>query len=66
MARCGLQRPFLLYAGLADPHKNLEGLIVAFALLPDELRTTYQLAIVGKVHEEERRSGSFRLAKNTG
>ena len=54
MARCGLQRPFLLYTGLADPRKNLERLIAAFALLPEELRTTYQLAIVGKVHEEDR------------
>jgi glycosyltransferase involved in cell wall biosynthesis len=32
--RYALQRPFALYVGAFDPHKNVEGLMAAFALLP--------------------------------
>jgi glycosyltransferase involved in cell wall biosynthesis len=55
LERLGLRKPFVLHTGNIDPHKNLEKLIEAFGLLPGELRTTYQLAVVGDVNEEERR-----------
>jgi glycosyltransferase involved in cell wall biosynthesis len=65
MARCGLWRPFLLYTGGTDPRKNLEGLVAAFALLPEDLRTAYQLAMVGKqLGTESSRLSSF--AKKQG
>ena len=54
MKRCGLRGPFVLYTGGSDPRKNLEGLIAAFALLPRDLRSTYQLALVGKFDERQR------------
>jgi glycosyltransferase involved in cell wall biosynthesis len=54
-ARYGLRRPFVLYTGGDDPRKNLEGLIAAFALLPDEIRRAHQLAIVCKLPEETHR-----------
>jgi glycosyltransferase involved in cell wall biosynthesis len=40
------ERPFLLYVGNVKPHKNLSGLIEAFALIADQ--TNHDLLIVGK------------------
>jgi glycosyltransferase involved in cell wall biosynthesis len=54
MAKYGIQRPFVLYTGGDDPRKNLEGLVAAFALLPERLRAEHQLAIVCKVSEYTR------------
>jgi glycosyltransferase involved in cell wall biosynthesis len=55
MTRYGLQRPFVLYTGGDDPRKNMEGLVEAFALLPEKLREGYQLAIVCRLQEDSRR-----------
>ena len=44
----GLDRPFILYTGAADPRKNLQGLLEAAALLPSDLREGYALALVGR------------------
>ncbi|MDM0049028.1 glycosyltransferase [Variovorax sp. J22R115] len=54
--RHGLHKPFVMYTGGIDPRKNLEGLIRAFALLPSELRTALQLAIVCSAGAEDRAS----------
>ncbi len=42
-----LDRPFVLSTGTLEPRKNLPRLIEAFASLPDELRDTHLLALVG-------------------
>ena len=47
--RYRLQRPFVLYAGAADPRKNLHGLMAAFAMLPPPVRAGHRLAIAGKL-----------------
>jgi glycosyltransferase involved in cell wall biosynthesis len=52
--RHALRRPFALYVGAFDPHKNVERLMAAFALLPPDLRAAHQLALIGKQHEESR------------
>lgn len=50
--RFGITRPFVLYNGGLDPRKNVAALIRAFGALPESLRTTHQLVIVGRtVHE---------------
>jgi len=51
-ARYGLRRRFVLYTSAMDPHKNVEGLIAAFALLPTDLRVAHQLALIGKLQED--------------
>ncbi|MBV9107013.1 MAG: glycosyltransferase family 4 protein [Verrucomicrobia bacterium] len=51
-ARYGLARPFMLYTSSLDPHKNAEGLIAGFALLPTHLRATHQLALTGKLDRD--------------
>ncbi|WP_033570727.1 glycosyltransferase family 4 protein [Dickeya undicola] len=48
LAGIGIIKPFILYSGGSDAHKNLGGLYKAFSLLPDEIRENYQLVMVGK------------------
>lgn len=55
MARYGLLRPFVLYTSAVESRKNVEGLIAAFALLPQDVRLAHQLAIVGKIQEDDHR-----------
>lgn len=54
MARYGLARPFVMYAGGFDARKNIGALIRAYALLPDSLRRAHQLVIAGDAPEPER------------
>jgi glycosyltransferase involved in cell wall biosynthesis len=51
MAKFGISKPFVLYTGGADEHKNLKRLVEAFALLSPEIRVAYQLVLVGKMPE---------------
>jgi glycosyltransferase involved in cell wall biosynthesis len=46
----GITRPFLMHASALDPRKNFEGLIEAFARLPQELRSAHQLVLVCKLN----------------
>jgi glycosyltransferase involved in cell wall biosynthesis len=43
----GLDRPFVLSVGTIEPRKNLERAIEAFSALPERLRDTHLLALVG-------------------
>lgn len=52
--RFQLNKPFLMYTGGIDYRKNIEGLIEAFALLPSSIREQYQLAIICKIHDDDR------------
>jgi glycosyltransferase involved in cell wall biosynthesis len=45
-ARLGIDRPFVMYTGGIDWRKNIEGLVRAYALLPQELRRHHQLVLV--------------------
>lgn len=47
-AQYGIARPFVMYAGGADPRKNVEGLIRAFSMLPAPVRQAHQVVLVGK------------------
>jgi glycosyltransferase involved in cell wall biosynthesis len=44
--RYGLNRAFVMYTGGIDLRKNIEGLIKAWSVLPMQLRSTCQLAVV--------------------
>ena len=52
--RYRLKRPFVMYTGGIDFRKNIEGLIEAFARLPQPLRKRHQLAIICSVELVER------------
>ncbi len=43
----GIHFPYLLFVGLLKPHKNVQGLIQAYASMAPELRDAYQLVIAG-------------------
>lgn len=61
----GIERPFVMYTGGADPRKNVEGLIRAFSLLPAATRRTHQLVLVGQ-EPFARRDVLLELARTKG
>jgi glycosyltransferase involved in cell wall biosynthesis len=65
MAKWGLTKPFILYTGGADERKNLPRLIEAFALLPEETRSLYQLLFAGKLSQSQQ-SDLIAIAKKHG
>ena len=48
-AKFGLTRPFVLYNGGSDPHKNLPRLLHAWYALPPHFRQRYQLLFAGRM-----------------
>ncbi len=52
--RYGISRPFVLYTGGIDHRKNVEGLIRAYAKLPQQLRELHQLAVVCSIQPHDR------------
>ena len=61
----GIVRPFVMYTGGVDRHKNVEGLVRAFAGLPVACRTAHQLVLVGKASDADRER-LVRLARQAG
>ncbi|MBJ7313310.1 glycosyltransferase [Rugamonas sp. CCM 8940] len=53
-ARYGLSRRFIMYTGGVDYRKNIEGLIEAYAMLPEALRRGHQLAVVCSIQPTDR------------
>lgn len=47
LKRANITRPFVLFVGTLEPRKNLSGLLKAFTLLPDNLKSGLQLVIAG-------------------
>lgn len=43
----GIRDRFIMYSGATDDRKNHIGLISAYAMLPEDIRKTYQLVLVG-------------------
>lgn len=52
--RYGLSRPFLMYTGGIDFRKNIDGLIEAFARLPETSKRKFQLAIICSISDADR------------
>ncbi len=65
MRHHGITRPFVLSVTADDFRKNLEGLICAFAKLPNSVRLNHQLVIVGQF-SPERREAFLQLAVERG
>lgn len=67
VGKYNLQPGFLLYApGGFDPRKNIDRLLEAYSLLPQELRERHQLVIASKLHEGARagiewKAGTFGI-----
>jgi glycosyltransferase involved in cell wall biosynthesis len=52
-AAFGITKPFLLYTGGCDAHKNLARLITAFSQLPDRIKACHQLVFAGRMPKGE-------------
>jgi glycosyltransferase involved in cell wall biosynthesis len=63
--RYNIYKPFIMYTGGMDHRKNIEGLIRAYALLPQDIRQDYQLAIVCSISRSNRDS-LIELALGSG
>jgi glycosyltransferase involved in cell wall biosynthesis len=61
----GLNRPFVMYTGGIDHRKNIEGLIRAYAKLPEAVRCEHQLAVVCSMQPHDRQRLEY-LAKTSG
>jgi glycosyltransferase involved in cell wall biosynthesis len=48
LVEMGIKRPYVLFVGLLKPHKNVQGLIRAYARLSPVVRNGCRLVIVGK------------------
>jgi len=51
-------KPYLLYVGRNEPHKNIKAVILAYAKLPEYLQEKYNLVLAGK--EDEKYNQSIR------
>lgn len=49
-----IHKPFVMYTGGIDVRKNIEGLIVAFSALPEQIKADYILVIVCSIKPETR------------
>ncbi|MBC3832242.1 glycosyltransferase [Undibacterium amnicola] len=63
--RYGLSKPYVMYTGGIDLRKNIDGLIIAYAALPSEIRQQHQLAIVCSVRADDRQR-LMKLARQHG
>jgi glycosyltransferase involved in cell wall biosynthesis len=63
--RYGLARPFVMYTGGIDYRKNVDGLIRAYARLPEAIRRAHQLAVVCSIQPGDREALE-RLAASQG
>ena len=59
----GLAEGFLLYTGGMDARKNVDGLLEAYAGLPERVRDRHQLVVVCRVLPAERVAIDLRLAE---
>lgn len=66
LERLHIRPNFLLHAGVIEPRKNFEGLIRAFALLPEPLRQKHQLVLAVGISPLDSREALHRLAAATG
>jgi glycosyltransferase involved in cell wall biosynthesis len=65
LQRLGITKPFLMHTSAIEPRKNFDGLIKAFAALPSDVRTGYQLVLVGSANDATRQ-GLSELAHGLG
>ena len=63
--RYGIVQPYIMHASAYEGRKNFEGLIQAFALLPEAVRKQHQLVLVC-VLTEKQKNNLLGVAKNAG
>lgn len=51
LGKFGITKPFIMCTGGEDGRKNLDGLICAYSLMPENLKNSYQLVVVCKLSD---------------
>lgn len=64
-SRYGIKKPFLLFTGVAEPRKNIEGLLKAWSLLPERIRHAFVLVLVCQA-DKPTHNHYFTLASSLG
>ncbi|MCM1358102.1 MAG: glycosyltransferase family 4 protein, partial [Prevotella sp.] len=63
----GITKPFIMCTGGEDSRKNLDGLIRAYSLMPENIRNSYQLVVVCKLSENGLKNlKSVAISHNVG
>lgn len=63
----GITKPFIMCTGGEDGRKNLDGLIRAYSLMPENVRNYYQLVVVCKLSENGLKNlKSVAMSHNVG
>lgn len=55
-----IKKKYILYVGNSEPHKNLNRLIEAFSILPQDMRDEYQLILAG-VSSYQQSTSNYQL-----
>ncbi len=63
LAKRSITRPFIMYAGGADPRKNIDGLVDAYCRLPQPIRGQFQLVLVSSLEEDRARRFREKTAR---
>ena len=63
--RFKIDKPYILYVGRNEPHKNLKAVLLAYHYLPGGIKNDFQLVFVGK-HEERYNKPIKDLIKKYG
>ncbi len=51
LEKYGINFEYILYLGGLKPHKNVESLVEAYLLLPEEIKKRYKLLIIGRISD---------------
>lgn len=63
----GITKPFIMCTGGEDGRKNLDGLIRAYSLMPENIKNSYQLVVVCKLSENGMKNlKSVAVSHNVG
>jgi glycosyltransferase involved in cell wall biosynthesis len=65
-SKWGINRDFILCCVSADWRKNTDGVIAAYALLPETLRRQYQMVIAGRLADREKHEKALKRHRLEG
>jgi glycosyltransferase involved in cell wall biosynthesis len=66
LERLRIRPNFIMHAGIVEPRKNFEGLVRAFALLPETLRRKHQLVLAVGISPPDSQAALRRIASAAG
>lgn len=65
LKKFNIKKPYIMHTSAYDERKNFHGLVRAFGLLPKNIKENYQLVLVCKITDEQKRE-MYAFAKENG